>query len=146
MNRLIVVLVGAIALLASGCGGGVSEDSFRSELIDTGLTEDQANCIINGLSGAGIALEDVTDEALGDNDPPQEVIDITIECVMGSVGDYGDDAALDALWDQCEAGDGAACDDLWLSSPLGSNYEVFATTCGDTLGIEVPPSCEDRMG
>lgn len=146
MNRFIVVLVGAIGLLATGCGGGVSEDSFRSELIDTGLTEDQANCIINGLSGAGIALEDVTDEALGDNDPPQEVIDITVECVMVSADDYGDDAALDALWDQCEAGDGAACDELWLSSQLGSNYELFAATCGNTLGIEVPPSCEDRMG
>lgn len=43
---------------------------------------------------------------------------------------YGDDPALDALWDGCEQGDGSACDELYLTSPLGSEYESFALTCG----------------
>ena len=43
----------------------------------------------------------------------------------------GDDAALDALWDSCAAGDGQACDDLYFESPLGSDYERFGDTCGD---------------
>ena len=43
---------------------------------------------------------------------------------------YGDDPALDALWDQCEAGDLTACDDLWWLSPPDSEYEAFADTCG----------------
>ncbi|NTW38980.1 MAG: hypothetical protein HGA44_03700 [Cellulomonadaceae bacterium] len=45
---------------------------------------------------------------------------------------YGDDAALDALWDQCAAGDGQACDDLYFQAPIGSEYEAFGNTCGNT--------------
>lgn len=48
----------------------------------------------------------------------------------GTGGSYGDDATLDALWDGCEQGDDAACDELYLTSPLGSEYESFALTCG----------------
>lgn len=43
---------------------------------------------------------------------------------------YGDDPALDALWDQCEVGDDVACDDLYWGSPIGSGYEEFGRTCG----------------
>jgi hypothetical protein len=51
----------------------------------------------------------------------------------GSAGEpdgYGDDPELDALWDQCGAGDGDACDELFFSSPVGSAYEDFGDTCG----------------
>lgn len=41
-------------------------------------------------------------------------------------GTYGSDAALDALYDECEAGDTLACDDLYWDSPFGSEYEAFA--------------------
>lgn len=44
--------------------------------------------------------------------------------------DYGDDAALDSLYDACSAGDMAACDDLWWASSIGSAYESFAMSCG----------------
>ena len=40
--------------------------------------------------------------------------------------DLGDDAALDALWFACDAGDEDACYDLWWDSPVGSEYERFA--------------------
>ncbi|MBM9434036.1 flagellar basal body-associated FliL family protein [Flaviflexus equikiangi] len=43
---------------------------------------------------------------------------------------YGDDADLDVLWDSCEAGNFADCDELWWSSPIGSEYETFAESCG----------------
>jgi len=43
---------------------------------------------------------------------------------------YGEDAALDGLWDQCEAGSGLACDQLFDEAPVGSEYEEFAGTCG----------------
>jgi hypothetical protein len=49
----------------------------------------------------------------------------------GEVNDYGDDAYLDGLWDDCVAGDMAACDALYLESPDGSRYEEFGYTCGD---------------
>ena len=45
---------------------------------------------------------------------------------------YGDDPALDALWEECEAGDGVACDDLYLAAPIGSEYQEFGDTCGGT--------------
>lgn len=43
---------------------------------------------------------------------------------------YGDDADLDVLWDQCEAGDNPACDELYEVSELGSGYEAFGDACG----------------
>jgi len=46
---------------------------------------------------------------------------------------YGDDPALDALYDSCKDGDMQACDDLYMQSPFGSEYETFADTCGDRV-------------
>lgn len=43
---------------------------------------------------------------------------------------YGDDPALDALWDACAAEDMQACDDLYFGSPSGSEYEDYGDTCG----------------
>lgn len=47
-----------------------------------------------------------------------------------SGGAYGDDPEMDALWDSCEAGDMADCDELWWNSSIGSEYEMFAESCG----------------
>jgi hypothetical protein len=51
--------------------------------------------------------------------------------VTSDASTYGDDAALDELWDACEAGDGQACDDLYVQAPSGSEYERFGDTCGN---------------
>ena len=48
---------------------------------------------------------------------------------------YGEDPALDALWDACEGGSGAACDQLWAEAPLDSVYEKFGVTCGNRLDV-----------
>jgi hypothetical protein len=50
--------------------------------------------------------------------------------VPDDVDGYGDDPVLDALWDDCAAGDDAACDELYRVSPVGSEYEEFGDTCG----------------
>ena len=159
MKRITMVMVAALALVASACGGAITEDEFRSQLVDQGMSTDEANCIIEGLTEAGIELDDMTDQALGDDDPPPEAIDISVACLLGGMSDddanldtimsdadnYGDDPTLDAMWDACEAGDGAACDDLYFSSPFGSAYESFGDTCGNRF--EEPPfSCEAEMG
>ncbi|MEV7971686.1 DUF4190 domain-containing protein [Cellulomonas sp. NPDC089187] len=44
---------------------------------------------------------------------------------------YGDDPTLDALYDDCEAGDLTACDDLYAQSPGSSAYLDFGGSCGD---------------
>ncbi len=58
---------------------------------------------------------------------------------------YGDDAFLDGLWDACASGDMIACDDLYMESPVDSDYERFADTCGDTTsgGTWCEPGRED---
>ncbi|MFQ5557678.1 MAG: hypothetical protein ACE5GB_09270 [Acidimicrobiales bacterium] len=55
---------------------------------------------------------------------------------------YGDDPDLDALYDECAAGDSAACDELYLTSPIESEYERFGLTCGDTVASEIGGYCE----
>jgi hypothetical protein len=42
------------------------------------------------------------------------------------------DPALDGLYFDCADGDMQACDDLYMDSPVGSECEAFADTCGGT--------------
>lgn len=65
--------------------------------------------------------KDVVDDIVDD-------IDITD---LGDGDSYGDDAALDALWDACEDEDWEACDSLFMQAPVGSEYEDFGDTCGN---------------
>jgi hypothetical protein len=57
----------------------------------------------------------------------------------------GDDAALDALWDSCAAGDFASCDALYSESDSGSGYEEFGSTCGHRIDA-TDGACEDELG
>ncbi len=57
---------------------------------------------------------------------------------------YGQDALLDALWDECAAGDWESCDGLYTWSSPGSEYEWFGSTCGDRNPFE--GWCTDRYG
>lgn len=59
------------------------------------------------------------------------VDDIDITDITGDGDSYGDDAALDALWDACENEDWEACDSLFMQAPVGSEYEDFGDTCGN---------------
>ncbi len=157
MRRYVMILGAALALLASACGGGPTDEEFKAELTKDGFfSDEQADCVVEKLHEAGINPGDLTDQALGDNDPPAEAVAITTECLLGGdltdemqdsvdemvedmsdgVGEgepnaYGDDPALDRMWDGCEAGDMQACDDLYLDSPFGSEYEAFGNTCGN---------------
>lgn len=55
---------------------------------------------------------------------------------------YGDNPALDDLYDLCASGSGAACDQLYWLSPVGSDYEQFGATCGNRYEVdEAPASC-----
>ncbi len=48
---------------------------------------------------------------------------------------YGDDPGLDVVHDACRAGGGAACDLLYDMSPIDSDYERFALTCGERRAL-----------
>lgn len=43
----------------------------------------------------------------------------------------GDDAGLDALYEECSESGAVACDLLMSLAPLGSDYAFFGSTCGD---------------
>ena len=58
--------------------------------------------------------------------------------VYGSCDDdgndeYGEDRTLDALWDECAAGDTWKCRVLYVDAPYGSEYAEWGDTCGDTV-------------
>ena len=179
-GRVTMIMAFVVALVAASCGGDATED-FRATLVDDGFTQAQADCVLDGFDEAGIDPADLTDEALGDDAPPAEAIDITVGCLdvsdvdidLGDIevdvempeldldlgdtdlgdadtagltaGGYGDDPALDALWDACAAGDGQACDDLYWSSAVDSAYEAFGNTCGERFEVG-PPSCAAELG
>lgn len=46
---------------------------------------------------------------------------------------YGDDAALDGLYDRCGTGDGAACEDLYFAGY--GEYELWGQTCGASIPL-----------
>lgn len=46
---------------------------------------------------------------------------------------YGDNLQLDQLWDACDLGDPFSCDILYDNAKGGSEYELFARTCGGRL-------------
>ena len=58
---------------------------------------------------------------------------------------YGDDPELDALYDDCAAGDAVACDDLYTGSAPGSEYEQFGGTCGNRFEYSATEPCEGRF-
>ncbi len=127
----------------------LTEEDVRSELISDGSSNEVADCIIRlaegeivrgsydsvlraELEAACAAAQDViadNDSTGGDGvvgvDGTQDL------AFVDGPSNYGDDPALDQLWDQCEDGSGAACDELFNTSPLDSGYEQFGLTCGD---------------
>ncbi|MGY6500536.1 MAG: DUF2510 domain-containing protein [Acidimicrobiales bacterium] len=126
-------------------------DAFVEGMMsESNLTETQARCFaeeffaIEGLDiaefiAAGDDFSAIEDMLMTDTDLMFSMFAIFDTCdidltalggIEGTGDTYGDDPALDALWDACEGGDFDACDDLYFSAPLGSGYETFGDTCG----------------
>lgn len=79
--------------------------------------------------------EDFGDSCGNRNEPAGYCVDIygtgtSTTPSLGSDG-YGSDAQLDALWDDCEAGDFEACDDLFFAADYGTEYSDFGDSCGN---------------
>lgn len=54
-----------------------------------------------------------------------------MEAFMVESPDYGDNEALDAIWDTCKAGNMRACDSLAATARLESPAWTFGSTCGE---------------
>ncbi len=94
---------------------GFNSGEFDSEMLSFGLA------VVGAADDCGLDIGDLSAAAF-------------------SVGNsYGDNAALDSLWDSCAAGDLGSCDQLYSQSPVGSDYERFAATCGDRFTLQDAP-------
>lgn len=134
-----VALVAVLAVVAPGCGRGVSEPP----------TGDGATA-----SSAGpVAGEGPTTSSPDGDTPADETTSTDVPAPDGTApdstgtdgatttispdeaeprppGDLGDDAELDALAQDCFDGDFAACDRLFFDSPADSPYEAYGDSCG----------------
>ena len=136
------------------------EQAFVDGLVESGGTLEVALCLLTEFDAAGIEILDLAEFGLmGGAEPTSEMMAAVFRCgdeiadsgafdatnlFGGGSGDtYGDDPVLDALWDDCAAGDLTACDALWLSSPVDSTYEAFGSTCGDTTSDRYGNCAED---
>jgi len=115
--------------------------------------------VVAGAAGAAVALggggdddpppvsSTTTDtvDGPGTTAPPTSGSDVTLNTVPVVVDElpdsYGDDQALDELSDDCLAGDLTACDTLYTTSPLGSGYEAFGSTCGARVMLPFEGTC-----
>jgi len=109
------------------------------------FAEDEGKCLVVH------ALENSTDAArlFAVGDRPTD-IDVLLEganlCLTEdnlallygeqvAFNEYGDDPALDALYDDCGARGEAACDLLYLLSGQGSDYATYGESCGGTIDL-----------
>ncbi len=142
---------------------GVIDFLALSMTVGAGMSEPDGRCIAEALADEmGVAeLLSATlaaaDLGLGATAPSSEtlafglaVVSAAEECdislddpTLSQAAGYGDDPALDALYDQCASGQMGACDQLYVDSPLGSGYESFAVTCGGRFELDNAPAiCE----
>lgn len=96
--------------------------------------------------GAFLVVKALADKAV-DTIDDIDITDILPTTTPGvDAGSYGDDPALDALWDACENEDWQACDDLYDQSPIGSEYEAFGDTCGNRQEAGTTTYCTEAFG
>ncbi|MEO1062237.1 MAG: hypothetical protein AAFZ07_12525 [Actinomycetota bacterium] len=107
----------------------------------------------------GVALDDIDADADADAGADDDADTASEEDADGDLGlgdtdlfdgdgpdTYGDDPSLDALWDDCAGGDLAACDTLYLTTPIGSDYEDFGSTCGRTTAATFGQCSDEPVG
>ena len=117
------------------------EQAFVDGITESGGSVEAGICILDEFEAAGISLLEVMELATEEPTPEmlaaifscgEELLDAGLFDGAGAGDTYGDNASLDLLWDQCAAGDLGACDELYWTSPVGSEYEAFGSTCGET--------------
>ena len=121
----------------------IATDISWEDIAETLERDGNLDDLNSSLSNDEVDEEDALALALtcaAEADVLQDLMD-GVEDVISSGGNYGDDPYLDSLYNQCADGDDWACQLLWEESPIDSEYESFALTCGGrdcditTLGI-----------
>lgn len=152
MHGLCLFIVVAGALTAAACASdSFDRDAAIQQVVDEGggaVRADQAACYVDRVRDE-LGTASLRPDASSTPEQTARLTSISVDCigatalgndeaatVTTSAGGLagpkrrGDDAALDALWDECAAGFGQACDDLFDRAQLDSDYEAFGVTCG----------------
>jgi hypothetical protein len=130
IERVVATSSGRITADQAGCyvdrvrhqvgAAALSPRAHPSDAVTSRMTAIRVDCV--GVANLGVAPIDAP--AAADTSVPSTE--------SGNLPRRpGDDATLDALYQQCQAGFGQACDDLFAKAPVGSDYESFAVTCGN---------------
>ena len=160
-RRLFGIVLCATALFAAACGGsGVSRTEAVAALTDDQLSQEEAECVVDGIEDSDdVSLSDLKETA--SDGVKTAVVLLVRECVVaGSTSGAGEegselgadaatpvsttqapdpeedggapgrDAELDALWVACAEGDTESCGTLFWQSPPDSDYEAFGMSCG----------------
>ncbi len=140
LSQLAVVVVAVLILTSCSVDAPeleISRDAQVTDLVAEGHSVEVSNCV-TGLA-EGLRVGDGQSELIDACESAEKMLNAPEEMPeeIAFVGplDYGDDVELDALWDECEAGDGTACDQLWELAPVGSEYERFGVTCGERENV-----------
>jgi hypothetical protein len=142
----------AADFLAISFGEGLGLDEEDAQCVGQGLVDSMGPDALASLASAAQAATPGSDVAAFG----VELMRVAEDCGIDpeafddepSASDafaYGDDPALDALYDQCAAGDAVSCDTLYVESPQGSEYEQFAGTCGNRFEYSDTEYCEGRL-
>jgi hypothetical protein len=138
--RAVSALTALVFLLTplTACSDGEGDIVDQLRELDPEITDEMAACVVAELEARGLDLADSTDQEAAVSAAGEEAL---VACLTEGTGPpepvdpeivdaYGSDPKLDALWDECEEGDGDACDRLYFQAPIGSEYEEFGYSCG----------------
>ncbi|MBA2282883.1 MAG: hypothetical protein M3527_02815 [Actinomycetota bacterium] len=100
---------------------------------------------------ASEALEQFETDECGGDDDTDTTADTIDDEPRGELGDPTPPPDLDdpeeaELADACFEGDLAACDDLWNVTPVGSDGETYAESCGGRVDTLEQATCEENYG
>jgi hypothetical protein len=127
MTRRLVFVFAALFLVLAACGGGVEENGGADVTVDT-----KPDTPDTTAGTATTAPDDGGDEGIPPGQDPRNIL--------------GDDEALNTLANQCFEGDMDACDQLFSDTPVDSDLEAYAQTCGGRIEEQDgAPDCATRF-
>lgn len=85
MRRIIAAGLVAAALVvgAVGCSNSVSQEEFTKELVDSGIPQDLAQCVTDGLAAKGFQFRKFGELSAEEE---AQVTDVSAECALKGTG------------------------------------------------------------
>lgn len=76
----VILAAGLMLGVAAGCSSSSNDngDELRSKMVESGATEEQADCILQGFKDAKLPL---SVDAKGTSDQTKKATEITMDCV-----------------------------------------------------------------